>query len=334
MHQTYRRSGFTLVELLVVIAIIGVLVALLLPAIQAAREAARRMHCQSNLKQIGVAIHNNLNIKKEFPAGSNYARTQERVPTWIVTLFPFFEQQGITARYDFKQYADLEPNLSLARTTTIPLLVCPSDIDAGNPILQERRQGGGSRNPVVAQGLWYTGSMGPTIPDQCIFGGTDANTLRFTCLGCGFGTLQPGTPELGREPCARFHQGGVQNTDTCAGIFCRRYKPTALKSVTDGLSNTIMVGETLPRHWAWNCVFCDNFPVSSTHIPLNAPNSDRQNQTIEYWISSGFKSEHPGGVNVLLADASVHYFNDSMDHILVNMLGSKSQEEVMPELPF
>lgn len=334
MHAAQRRIGFTLVELLVVIAIIGVLVALLLPAVQAAREAARRMQCQNNLKQIGVAIHNHLDTKKSFPAGSNYGRTAERTPTWVVTLFPYFEQQGITARYDFNRFADQEPNLTLARSVSIPSLVCPSDPESSNPILKDRRQGAGSRNPIEAHGLWYTGSMGPTIPDTCDFS-TSAPELRITCLGCAFGTITPAsgtTPEQAREPCARFHTGGLTNTDTCIGIFCRRHVPTPLKSVSDGLSNTIMVGETLPKHWVWNCVFCDNFPVSSTHIPLN--HMEGYDTPVSYWRTSGFKSEHPSGVNFLMADSSVHFISETIDRLTVNKLGSRAQEETLDEAPF
>src|SRR5687767_8868235 len=148
------RSGFTLVELLVVIAIIGVLVALLLPAVQAAREAARRMQCGNNLKQIGIAALNYENAKKEFPAGSGYGR-DEPSPTWIVSLFPYFEQGNIASRYDYKVFANVEPNLTLARTVSLPMLVCPSDQESGTPILENRRIGSGT-NPPVAHGLWYT----------------------------------------------------------------------------------------------------------------------------------------------------------------------------------
>lgn len=257
-----RRAAFTLVELLVVIAIIGVLVALLLPAVQAAREAARRMQCTNNLKQIGLACHNYEAANKSLPPGSGYERP-DPVPTWVVRLFPFFEQQGIAAQYNAEEYADSPRNAALAKTSVIPVLVCPSDELASQPILLNRRQGAASHNPPAAQGLWYTGSMGPTIPEQCDFD-TNLKTLPYTCLGCSFGTLtkQSGGGELARGKCARFHPGLPQNanTDSCAGVFCRRHTPTPFKTISDGLSNTIMAGETLPGHWIWNCVYCDNLP--------------------------------------------------------------------------
>jgi prepilin-type N-terminal cleavage/methylation domain-containing protein/prepilin-type processing-associated H-X9-DG protein len=333
-----RRTAFTLVELLVVIAIIGVLVALLLPAVQAAREAARRMQCTNNLKQIGLALHNYENANKSLPPGSGYQRP-EKVPTWVVRLFPFFEQQGITARYDFTQYANVEPNLTLAKSATIPMLICPSDENASQPILQNRQQEGGSRNPVEAHGLWYTGSMGPTVPDRCLWDNNPL-TLPYTCVGCAYGTLvaaSGATPEKAREPCLLppLHIGGVFNTDTCAGIFCRRHTPTPLKTITDGLSNTFMVGETLPRHYVWNCVFCDNFPVSSTHIPANLLTEKYEtNADGNHARSSGFKSEHPSGLNMLMGDGSVRFISQDIEYVTYNMLGSRAKDDQPAQMPF
>jgi prepilin-type N-terminal cleavage/methylation domain-containing protein/prepilin-type processing-associated H-X9-DG protein len=311
------RHAFTLVELLVVIAIIGVLVALLLPAIQASREAARRAQCTNNLKQIGIALHNFESTKKSLPAGSGYTRALPK-GNWVVIATPYFEESAIFQRYDFSHYADESPNLEFAATTTIPMLICPSDPDATRPILGNRRQGAGSHNPLVAQGLWYTGSMGPTIPDLCEFDQPKSSTYRSTCLGCSFGTLWPdGTP---LTPCSQVHPAG--STDTCAGLICRRHEGIKFRSVKDGLSKTIMVGETLPTHWVWNCVFCDNFPVSSTHIPLNT--MLRSDFPVDFAKISGFKSAHRGGANFLMGDGSVHFLNEAIDYLTYNVLGSRA----------
>jgi len=328
-------KAFTLVELLVVIAIIGVLVALLLPAVQAAREAARRMQCTNNMKQIGLAIHNYENSNKSLPPGSGYDRP-EFVPTWVVRLFPFFEQQGITAQYNFKVYANAEPNLTLAKTAVISMLICPSDENAGQPFLENRQQAGGSRNPTVGHGLWYTGSMGPTIPDRCDFD-IDPKTLPYTCLGCAYGSLTPPsgtTPERSRTPCSPLHPGGAANTDSCAGVFCRRHLPTEIQTITDGLSNTIFAGETLPRHYVWNCVFCDNFPVSSTHIPLNTMERNDTNAAGTHARTSGFKSEHPSGANLLMGDGSVHFVSQDIEYLTYNKLGSRANDDLPDNMPF
>src|SRR5262245_35182898 len=105
VSPTSYRRGFTLVELLVVIAIIGVLVALLLPAVQQAREAARRMTCTNNLKQIGIALHNHHDVKLTFPPGAlNTGHNGTPVyTTWTIEILPFMEQQALYNQYDQSQ---------------------------------------------------------------------------------------------------------------------------------------------------------------------------------------------------------------------------------------
>ena len=119
-------------------------------------------------------------------------------------------------------------------------------------------------------------------------------------------------------------------------MFCRRHLPTPLRTVTDGTSNTIMVGETLPRHWVWNCVFCDSFPVSSTHIPINTMEGRENGYTdnTEHHKRSGFKSEHPEGINVLMVDGSVHRLSENMDYVTYNMIGSRAQDDQPRESVF
>ncbi|MEO2047552.1 MAG: DUF1559 domain-containing protein [Pirellulales bacterium] len=140
LRWTYRfRSGFTLVELLVVIAIIGILVALLLPAIQAARESARRTQCLSNIRQIGIALHNYESAQKVFPAGMQFDEIQNGAVTfvdasgstdfkrnWIIEILPHLEQQALYDSFDFSEYISHDINRN-ARSTSISSLLCPSD---------------------------------------------------------------------------------------------------------------------------------------------------------------------------------------------------------------
>ena len=141
----WRPSGFTLVELLVVIAIIGILVALLLPAIQAVREAARRARCTSNLHQLGVAMLNYESSRKTLPPGSGYMH-REAIGTWVLQIAPFFEEQAIKDRWDFDELGDTndpdgdgKSNVKTAAETIIVGLIRPSDEIAAQPILTGRR---------------------------------------------------------------------------------------------------------------------------------------------------------------------------------------------------
>jgi prepilin-type N-terminal cleavage/methylation domain-containing protein/prepilin-type processing-associated H-X9-DG protein len=328
-------NGFTLVELLVVIAIIGILVALLLPAIQAAREAARRAQCTNNLKQVGLALLNYEDAKKEIPFGSTWNRPATENPkgNWVVGALPYLEEQSLADQYDTTKYSNEAPNLALAQSTVISTLICPTDEIAQNPILADRRQGAGSHNPTPSQGLWYTGSMGPTIPDNCEFIALSdpeyVRKVKIACLGSGFGTLDP-PGDTPRNPRSPAHRPG--DTDNCAGMICRRHLGIQLKTVTDGLTHTFLVGETLPGHWTWNCAFCDNFPVSSTHIPLNTMDFRPRPPLFpapdtHYWLISGFKSMHTGGANFVMCDGSVQFIEESIDYLTYNMLGSRQNDD-------
>src|SRR5688500_11330903 len=120
------RRAFTLVELLVVIAIIGILVALLLPAVQAARESARRMQCSNNLKQLGLAFHNYHDNYKQFPmAWFITGTTPWNSKAWGVSLLPFIEQQPLHDQYDSKRLANFGNNPTVIRTP-IAVFICPS----------------------------------------------------------------------------------------------------------------------------------------------------------------------------------------------------------------
>ena len=136
-----RQRGFTLVELLVVIAIIGILVALLLPAVQAARESARRTQCGNHLKQIGLAVLNYESARGKFPSGAVYRTTSNRRPegvftNWAIEILPFIEQSALYDRYDQTLYNTHPDNLPVL-ATPLPTMLCPSrfeEEELGNPV--------------------------------------------------------------------------------------------------------------------------------------------------------------------------------------------------------
>ena len=195
------RTGFTLVELLVVIAIIGVLVALLLPAVQSAREAARRMQCKNNLKQVGLALHSYHTAHGVLPFGSDYANGNRS--TWAMFILPYIERQAHYDLFDHSLplvHADNTP----ACETIVPTYLCPSDSQSRNPLLQKRGDSpdlnGASTNPSNSAMLSYPASMGPTHPDNCpLCPDSTPAADNWCCQGCNFGSFRSRLRRAGRH---------------------------------------------------------------------------------------------------------------------------------------
>ncbi|AGA30211.1 DUF1559 domain-containing protein [Singulisphaera acidiphila] len=312
-----RRRGFTLIELLVVIAIIAVLIALLLPAVQAAREAARRSQCVNNLKQIGLAMHNYESTNGAFPYGSNFYESITSPISglntfggnWVLMILPNMEQTALYNAHNFSlRTVDLH-NTTVTRSV-ISSLICPSDPGAVTPIKTDRSE------VVTSMGLWYPGNMGPSNMDAKVPYCPPTPPASTVQSYCSQGTW-------GANPASR--------SGTLVGFFGRFQTCQRIAGVTDGLSNTFMVGETLPTDCAYFGAFNHNFPIAGTSIPLNmiglVNGSTVKINTFQQVC--GYKSRHSGGANFLMGDGSTRFIKQSINYQTYNAAGSAALGEVI-----
>jgi prepilin-type processing-associated H-X9-DG protein len=200
------------------------------------------------------------------------------------------------------------------------VFICPSDPKGSQPLMNRSAQ---PWNPETAMGLWYVGSMGPTVYDfpSPFCPNSDIGPDNYCGQGCNFGTEEGGFCE----------DMGLSGIRCFAGMIGRAHAGVAAKNVRDGLSHTFMVGETLPDHCRYNCLYCNNFPVAGTNIPLNQmERTNKPDGSVDspYYRACGFKSLHTGGVHFAMADGSVQFISDSADYRLVNELGTRSGGEV------
>jgi prepilin-type N-terminal cleavage/methylation domain-containing protein/prepilin-type processing-associated H-X9-DG protein len=340
-----RRRAFTLVELLVVIAIIGVLVALLLPAVQAAREAARRMSCSNNLKNLGLAVLNFHDVKKHFPISINQWREDRTVNCassstithdvagvppagtppqgqngkgWIVDVLPQIEQpamhdiivQNYTGAFGINGPFGNglgKPVLSDTMATQLAIFTCPSD---------------NSAIPSTSQYYWPNRLTATTSYKGCI----GDSLLSSDAVPCSTSVDPPATVDSGSPD--------THSTMSNNGIFQRTsvYSPLNLKSVTDGTSNTFMVGENvvaMDYHSA--AYFADgdwatcSIPIN--YLPLHLQPADFKDGNISKSVR-GFKSLHPGGAQFVMADGSVHFIQESIDTFSYRALSTREGGEV------
>jgi prepilin-type N-terminal cleavage/methylation domain-containing protein/prepilin-type processing-associated H-X9-DG protein len=312
-----RRVGFTLVELLVVIAIIGVLVALLLPAVQAARESARRMQCANNLKQIGLAFTNYHDTAKWFPPGavwrSSNAGEPENRGSFFVRLLPYVEQQALYNLFDFNKNTD-DQRMTSASTSeflkgqVLPVFICPSDT--------VRRTG---TAPNFIMPASYHTNMGPN----------NQITNNANCSCPLFQTFRT------------FNRPNTTDTNP-PGPFTRRgwQYQSKMADCLDGLSNTIFVGEvraecsghvrggwSASNRWGAFTQIPINFDSCRTLAVAQSEGKDPCYADCTWNTEVGFKSLHPGGAAFVFGDGSVQFLQQNIDMKLYNLLGDKADKK-------
>lgn len=320
--RVITRRGFTLIELLVVIAIIAVLISLLLPAVQSAREAARRTQCKNNLKQLGLAAHNYHDTHNTFPALATGPSTSFPDPnprtagqiSGLVALAPFFEQKNL---YDLVDFSNVGPpweeDACVAWRTEIPMLTCPSDI-------QPPRFDSDNDSNALGRNS-YKFCMGVRVEDNMFSSGPaihQTDGLFAYRKHCGLAAATDGTSNtlLMAEMC-QGNPGNRRDVKGNVAVFVdMRFASTPIICKNTASGGQYHAGTMVNFDWAypgtrWNdgAAYYSGF---TTTLGPNQPSCtpfpfDR------FWGIYSASSRHTGGVNVVMADGSVRFVSESID---------------------
>lgn len=323
-----RQNAFTLVELLVVIAIIGILIALLLPAVQAAREAARRTSCTNSLKQIGLALHNYHDTYKQFPASVILSPGVVPFDGWSAQarLLPFLEQENLEDLIDWNLDYKSQPAVTKTRVATY---LCPSEIKD-----EERPDGSLTHYPLnygINLGTWFVydpnarrGGNGIAHPNSrtkfaSVIDGT-SNTLAFAEVKAWNPYLRDGgNPSAPDAP--------IPNTPADVTSLGGNFKTNSGHTEwVDGRAHQIGFTGTFPPNTV--------IPFASGGKTYDVDfNSSREGKTANQltYAAVTSRSYHPGGANAVLADGSVRFVSETVELATWRSLATRDGGEVVGE---